>query len=221
VVAAPDFMTALINTPQALGSSSRPTRWAAIVLGAAAALTLGGVSMLSAGGCKSAPAPAVAVSDKPFDVRDLEGDWFIVASDQPVWTSGEKASPTLQYKLVSGSSGAVELEDKVSFLENGERGEYRGRDTQASDNPAAFEWRGTGALSLVSTRWHLAHMASDKTWAIAFYEKTFATPAGVAVISRTAKLPSEAFAEARSELSNNSSLSEHASGLREVTQNAL
>jgi hypothetical protein len=194
------------------------SKWVMLALAGVLASAVAGTAVVATAGSPEAEAPAAAIAPHPLDVRELEGDWYIAASDQPVWTSGEKASPKLHYKVLGEKAGKLELEDQVSFIEGGKPGAYRGRDTQSEDDPNAFEWRGSGALSLISTRWRLVHMSSDKRWAVAFYEKTIATPAGVAILSRSPSLSADAMTEVRSFLSANDALRAHGAALREVVQ---
>ncbi len=197
----------------------RTTRWGALAAAGAIALSVASVGgLVAVGGCRQ-PAPTIAGSTPiPVDAKRLDGKWFIVASDQPTWTSGEKTSPALHYKVTSASDGALEMEDRVTFEEAGAINEYRGRDTQEAGKPGSFNWRGSGALSLVSTRWHLMHMSPDGAWAVTFYEKTMATPAGVAIISRTPTLSATALAEARELIASHSELRDHERGLKQVAQ---
>ncbi|MBL8744377.1 MAG: hypothetical protein JNK04_24890, partial [Myxococcales bacterium] len=126
-----------------------------------------------AGGCRQQAPTGVAVAPaKRTDPMALEGTWFIVASDLPTWTSPEKTSPALHYRLTSPVDGLAVLEDRATFIEHGKHAEYVGTDTQEAAGSLSFSWRGKGALSLLSTRWHLMHMAPDQSWAVAFYEKT-------------------------------------------------
>lgn len=195
-------------------------RWGGLAVAGALALAVVGVGAVAIGGCRETP-PAAAAAAAPaqsIDVAALDGKWFIVASDQSTWTSGTKVSPTLHYKVSVGDDGLAVLEDRASFLEEGQQTEYRGTDTQENKESLSFNWHGTGVLSLVSTRWHLMHMAPDKSWAIAFYEKTVASPAGVAVLSRTPTLRAAALSEARTYVANHSALGDHAAGLRDIAQ---
>lgn len=201
-------------------SNKKSFRWGGLAVAGTLFLSAVGVGAVAVGGCRQA-APAAAVAAAPatsFDVTALDGKWFIVASDLSTWTSGEKASPALHYKVQVGDDGLAVMEDRATFIEGGSHAEYKGTDTQESLDSLSFNWRGSGVLALVSTRWHLMHVSSDKSWAIAFYEKTVATPAGVAVLSRTPQLPAAAFAEARSYVAGHGALKEHAEGLRAVAQ---
>lgn len=201
-------------------SSNKTFRWGGLAVAGVVVLSAVGVGAVAVGGCREAP-PAAAAAAAPatsLDVKALDGRWFIVASDLSTWTSGEKTSPVLHYEVEVGDDGLAVLRDRATFLEGGSHTEYRGTDTQETNESLSFSWRGEGVLSLVSTRWHLMHMAPDKSWAIAFYEKTVASPSGVAVLSRTPRLPAAALAEARFYVADHSALRDHVAGLREVAQ---
>lgn len=212
-------MSSIIPTAATSSRKTVPFYWGKLAAVGIIALSSIGAGALAVGGCRQSPPVAAAATASPtFDAAALEGTWFIVASDQPTWISGEKSSPALHYKVTGAEEGRATLEDRVTFVESGAPSELRGRDTQEAEGALSFTWRGTGALSLVSTSWRVMHVAPDKSWAITFYEKTIATPAGVAIISRTPALTAPALAEARAFLVDHSTLSAHVEGLREVSQ---
>ena len=59
----------------------------------------------------------------------------------------------------------------------------------------------------------MARVAADDSWAIVYYTSTIASPEGVDVIARSAKLSSEQLAVARSAIEHDDFLREKARGL--------
>ncbi len=176
------------------------------------------VSLASAAGCAAdPPAPDVVTAPKNFDASSLEGAWYIVASDLPEWTGGEKKSPMVHFKLHDADGdGTLKMENKVTFLEGGKPGEHLGDDTQDAVTRTNFTWRSSGALSTSSANWYVVYMSPEKTWAVSYYDKRGDQPAGVSVISRTATISDAVLAEARTLINGQAALAVHADGLKVI-----
>jgi lipocalin len=176
------------------------------------------VSLACAAGCAAdPPAPDVVTAPKDFDASSLEGAWYVVATDLPEWTVGEKKSPMVHFKLHDADGdGILKMENKVTFLEGGKPGEHLGDDTQDAVTRTNFTWRSSGALSTSSANWYVVYMSPEKTWAVSYYDKRGDQPAGVTVISRTPAISDAVLAEARTLINGQAALAAHADGLKVI-----
>jgi hypothetical protein len=110
----------------------------------------------------------------------LPGTWAVGATNFPMWLKGDKFSPTFSYELRRDSP--LELTDRVSyFTSSGEEKSIVGVDRLRG---AEFTWRGRGLLGLVVSRWSVIGAAPDGIFVVIRFSKTFATPAGVDIVSR-------------------------------------
>jgi hypothetical protein len=110
----------------------------------------------------------------------LPGTWRVGATNFPLWLKGDKVSPTFTYEL--RRQNPLELTDRVSyFTSSGEEKSIVGVDRLRGDE---FTWRGKGPLSLFTSRWSVIGAASDGAFVVIRFSKTFATPAGVDIVSR-------------------------------------
>lgn len=109
----------------------------------------------------------------------LPGTWTIVATNFPMWLTGQRLEPRFTYELVTQSP--LVLSDDVSYVEEGEEKHILGQDTLRGDE---FVWRGRKLLRLVSSRWSVAGVSDDGDIAVVRFSKSLATPAGVDIIVR-------------------------------------
>jgi hypothetical protein len=172
------------------------------------------VACLLTGQCFPIP---IDVPTRPvtFDARRLEGEWFVVATNFPMWLEGDKKDPRFRYSSFREVDGRVVMDDEVSYLEDGssERQTIEGLDTQDPSIPAHFTWRGKGFLALFTSEWYVAHDDPDLRFAIIYFTETPATPAGVDVITRNAT-PSPAVVQAATTMiQSDAFLSEAARGM--------
>lgn len=117
------------------------------------------------------------------ELFQLEGKWFIVMSNFPMWLKGDKDSPSFNYAVVKRKNGMF-LSDRVSYFQKGKEKEINGFDKVISADNSEFIWRGRGILKLLKSRWEVLYMDPKNQWAIIYFEKTLFTPEGYDVISR-------------------------------------
>ena len=174
--------------------------------------------LIATSGCFFPIPSEVRGEDRHFDAARLEGRWFVVASNFPMWIEGPKHDPTFVYRLLpERSQGEPREVDDVVWWQKGETADtYLGIDTQDPHNGAHFVWRGKGALHLVSTDWFLAASAPDGAWAIVYYQDTVASPEGVDIIARTTSLSPDRMQEATAVIEADSVLARKAKGLVRV-----
>ncbi len=143
-----------------------------------------------------------------INLEDLEGAWYIIFSNFPMWLKGDKTSPSLNYS-VQMQGGVRGLGDEVISWKQGKKQSIIGFDTPLDEANLRFEWRGKGLLSLLSSRWEIVYLDAAKEWAIIYFEKTLFTPKGYDVIARNQHLSPETFATIHAillELGTNASL---------------
>lgn len=150
-----------------------------------------------------------------FDARRLEGEWFVAATNFPMWLDGEKCDPRFRYRRVDDVDGNHAMDDEVSYLAPGatERGSIDGIDVQNQDNPARFTWRGDGILALFTSEWFVAYASPAGEMAIIYFTETPATPAGVDVITRDPMVSPEVRAAAEQVIRTDAFLAKNAAGL--------
>jgi lipocalin len=147
-------------------------------------------------GCAASPPPRAATAPKAVEVHSIQGTWYVVASNLPMWTDGKKVDVTFNYSPTTSDTDEVALHDEVHFLEDGSPDAYVGTDTRDPKDEAHFTWHGSGWLSFVSADWYISQIARDGSWAVISHESTIGTPAGIDIISRTPRLSPAALAEA-------------------------
>ncbi len=125
---------------------------------------------------------------------DLEGTWHVVATDFPMWTSGQRTAPRFTYANPRQVRGRLHLDDTVTYLQGGRERRIEGVDVEEA--PGRFLWRGKGLLWLFRSRWEVVAAAGDGAWLALRFARTLATPAGHDVIARTPALDAAALARA-------------------------
>lgn len=110
----------------------------------------------------------------------LPGTWNVVATNFPMWLTGERLSPRFEYGLIS--SDPLVLSDEVAYLQaDGQSKSIVGVDTWRGDE---FVWRGKGLLRLFASHWSIAGLSDDGSVAVVRFSKSLVTPAGVDIIVR-------------------------------------
>ena len=123
---------------------------------------------------------------------NLEGTWFVLATNFPMWTKGKRTRPRFIYSNVRTVNGVRCFDDTVAYEEGGRTKTIVGVDTQQPDS--SFLWRGRGWLRLFTSRWEIISVAADQQCLAISFTKTWATPAGIDLIARTPTLSEEAYA---------------------------
>lgn len=156
--------------------------------------------------------PAEVPRNTGFDGRRLDGAFYVLATNFPMWLDGSKREPIFIYRPIEGTS-PLEIEDTVAYTEGGRKETILGTDTQDPQRPEHFTWRGKGLLTAFTSDWAVLHVGPDTRWMILYFTKTLATPEGVDVIAQQPALSDEDKAEVTRILKEDSFLSEKAKGL--------
>jgi hypothetical protein len=131
---------------------------------------------------------------KVLSLNNIQGRWYIVLSNFPMWLKGDKTSPSLNYTVET--KGAVTgLRDEVISQKRGKTQSIVGFDTPLDGANTRFLWRGKGLLSLLTSRWEIVHLSAEGEWAIIHFEKTLFTSEGYDVIARRKQLSPEMLAD--------------------------
>ncbi len=125
-----------------------------------------------------------------INLQDLEGTWYIVLTNFPMWLKGDKTRPTFNYTITQHGS-ITGLRDEVRSWKHGKEQVIVGFDTPLDTTNRRFVWRGKGLLSLLTSRWEIVYFDTAKEWAIIHFEKTLFTPEGYDVIARRKNLSAE------------------------------
>jgi hypothetical protein len=118
----------------------------------------------------------------PVDPADLVGTWHIVETNFPMWLSGKKTAPTLNY---GASDRPSRLADVVRYTQGGRAREIRGVDTQDAANRAHFTWRGSGLLALLKSDWYVVRLDRDLGAMAIYFTPTLFTPRGMDIAFRS------------------------------------
>ncbi|MBC7488641.1 MAG: hypothetical protein H7282_18025 [Cytophagaceae bacterium] len=147
----------------------------------------------------------------------LTGTWFICFSNFPMWTKGDKQSPSFHYEIVSQSKDKSVLSDEVSYIQNEKKKFIKGYDTQSRSDVNAFVWRGKGLLKLLSSNWRVAlRDEQNGQWAVICFSKTLFTPEGVDIISRETSLPKATWELIKVKMSTDPLLAKHLPQIKEL-----
>ena len=125
---------------------------------------------------------------------NLEGTWYVIASNFPLWTKGNRTQPRFIYSNLRSVDGRECMDDTVQYVEGGRSKTIVGIDTQEQPGKPSYLWRGRGLLKLFTSRWEIISVASDEKCLALSFTKTWVTPAGVDIISRTRLLSEDAYA---------------------------
>lgn len=118
-----------------------------------------------------------------------------------MWKSKRKV--TITYNLLPPTSTSIaqeatdKLDDIVSYQALGSEKTkiVKGIDTASGRDSGAWDWRGKGWLIIASSHWEVlgyGDLEEGQQWALTYFAKTFFTPAGIDVYSRTKEGLSEA-----------------------------
>ena len=128
----------------------------------------------------------------------LEGTWYVIATNFPMWTKGTRSHPKFIYSNRRTVDGRECFDDTVEYVQGGRTKTIVGVDT--SDGGRRFVWRGKGWLKFFVSRWEVISVAPDGQCLALSFTKTWATPAGVDIIARSPEVSDEAYAQIHSEI---------------------
>ncbi len=154
-------------------------------------------------------------------VPALIGTWFICSSNFPMWLKGDKTNPTFTYSIPSRKAHSTVLLDEVKYLKWGKPKTLTGFDYQDTTDSSAFVWRGKGILSLVRSRWNVVLIDPHGQWAVIWFSKTWFTPEGVDIISRSPHLSAKTRNYIRALMTSHPLLVRHLATLHDLPSTGL
>lgn len=121
-----------------------------------------------------------------MNLSHFTGLWYIVFSNFPMWTKGDKLYPTFNYSIAT-KNGIEGLSDEVKYEKNAKLKSIKGWDKPINKDFTKFEWRGSGLLFIAKSQWEVVYMDRSQEWMLIKFEKTLFTPAGYDVVCRDPK----------------------------------
>ena len=126
------------------------------------------------------------VNDSKFKYSQslLEGKWFVVATNFPMWLKKENTGPNFNYTNFREKNNKLVFDDCVMYVKDKSPKKIKGKDKQKTKDELKFSWRGKGLLGLFKSNWRI--IASDKEgrWIAIYSTKTLVSPEGVDIIAR-------------------------------------
>jgi len=118
----------------------------------------------------------------------LEGKWYVVATNFPMWLKSENADPNFNYTNFREKNSKLIFDDCVIYSKNKTPKKIKGKDKQKRADELKFSWRGKGLLALFKSNWRV--IASDKEgrWIAIYSTRTLVSPEGVDIIARKKNL---------------------------------
>jgi hypothetical protein len=117
-------------------------------------------------------------------LSELEGRWFVVRSNFPMWLKGKKTNPSFSYTVTSKGKNTVLL-DEVQYQKKSKAKSIVGYDKPVNTQNRSFVWRGKGILAGLKSKWSILYLDSNQQWMIIHFKKTLFTPEGYDVISKS------------------------------------
>lgn len=118
----------------------------------------------------------------------LEGKWYVVATNFPMWLDAKNTDPNFNYTNFREKKGKLVFDDCVMYSKSKKPKQIKGTDKQKKSDELKFAWRGKGFLALFKSNWRV--IASDKEgrWIAIYSTKTLVSPEGVDIIARKKSL---------------------------------
>lgn len=126
----------------------------------------------------------------PLKLKELEGKWYVVRSNFPMWLKGKKTNPSFTYTITNKGKDTVLL-DEVHYQKKSRWKSIVGYDKPADTQNRSFVWRGKGILAGLKSTWSILFLDSNQQWMIIHFKKTLFTPEGYDVISKSKRIDAE------------------------------
>lgn len=126
---------------------------------------------------------AMAQPADSLKLSELEGKWFVIRSNFPMWLKGNKINPSFQYSIITKRKNPVLL-DEVRYQKKSKSKSIVGYDKPVNAQNTSFVWRGKGILGGVKSKWSILYLEPTQKWMIIHFKKTAFTPEGYDVISK-------------------------------------
>lgn len=118
------------------------------------------------------------IDDMDHLARVLPGRWRVVATNFPMWVSGDRSDPVFEYETAKVQPLA--LTDRVHYRDRADRERLvKGTSTWRG---GSFVWRGAGRLFPFRSRWGVSAAEGDVL--VIHFDRSLVTPAGIDVLVR-------------------------------------
>lgn len=156
-------------------------------------------------GCQSSTLKTLGVRPEDLETRrdalqryNWRGRWYIAQSTYDGWLSGDRLHPNYHFAMPvepqeghaqtaadESANADTRLIERLQFDVDGEARQQTGVDTQDSDNPARFTWRG-GTLDRthITGDWYIVAADHDAGVAAIVLTKTEAAPDMIDILIR-------------------------------------
>lgn len=118
----------------------------------------------------------------------LEGKWYVVATNFPMWLDAKNTDPNFNYTNFREKNGKLIFDDCVMYSKNKKQKRIKGKDKQKQPDELKFAWRGKGLLALFKSNWRVIASDREGRWIVIYSTKTLVSPEGVDVIARKKNL---------------------------------
>ena len=114
----------------------------------------------------------------------LEGKWYVVATNFPMWLDKKNTDPNFNYTNFREKKRKLIFDDCVIYAKNKKPKQLKGKDKQKHSDKLKFAWRGKGLLALFKSNWRVISSDKEGRWIVIYSTKTLVSPEGVDIIAR-------------------------------------
>ncbi len=129
-----------------------------------------------------------AQSNFKYTISLLEGKWYVVATNFPMWHKEKNVNPNLNYTNFRENNGKLIFDDCVMYSKNKTPKKIKGKDKQKNSNELEFVWRGNGLLKLFRSKWKVIANDKEGRWIAIYSTRTLVSPEGVDIVARNKNL---------------------------------
>jgi hypothetical protein len=123
-----------------------------------------------------------------YSISLLEGKWFVVATNFPMWLDTKNTNPNFNYTNFREKNEKLLFDDCVMYSKNKSPKQIKGKDKQKYMSELRFIWRGKGLLGLFKSRWKVIANDKEGRWIAIYSARTLVSPEGVDIVARTKNL---------------------------------
>lgn len=129
-----------------------------------------------------------AQSKFKYSISLLEGKWFVVATNFPMWLESKNTNPNFNYTNFKEKNGKLIFDDCVMYSKNKSPKKIKGKDKQKNSDELKFFWRGNGLLGLFKSKWKVIASDNEGRWIAIYSSRTLVSPEGVDIVARNKNL---------------------------------
>jgi len=123
-------------------------------------------------------------SNFKYSISLLEGKWYVVATNFPMWLNSKNTDPNFNYTNFREKGGKLIFDDCVKYSKNKIPKQIKGKDKQKSTTELKYVWRGKGLLGLFKSKWKVIANDKEGRWIAIYSTRTLVSPEGVDIVAR-------------------------------------